>query len=299
MNWTVQGLLDWATGFFKGKNIESPHLESEILLAYALQCKRLDLYLRFEQAVAPEALARFKEAVIRRTNKEPVAYITGNKSFFSLEFKITTDVLIPRPETETLVESALEFLSDLKEKRDPQAPLRIVDVGTGSGIVAVCLAKFFPAAHVLAIDISEAVLAVARENAEKLGVSDRVQFAQGSLLEPLRQLSDFSQPDLIVSNPPYISDIDFERLDESIRNFEPMLALKGGADGLDIILSLIGQASERLGSNGQLMVEIGFGQDKLLSTLKYPKLNLNGFTRDMNGIPRVVRFKKSAVSPAA
>lgn len=286
MNWTVQGLLDWATSFFKGKNIESPHLEAEILLAHALQCKRIDLYLRFEQAVGSEALARFKDAVIRRMNKEPVAYITGNKSFFSLEFKITPDVLIPRPETETLVEGALEFLADLKEK-EPDRPLRVVDVGTGSGIIAVCLAKFFPAAHVLAIDISEAALAVARENGERHGVLERCSFALGSLLEPLANHPEYSSPDLIVSNPPYVTDEEYTHLDPGIRDYEPQGALRGGLDGFAVIRDLIHQSSEALSPGGALLVEMSPPQ----TGINFPWAPQRVIP-DLAGQPRVAVWQK-------
>ena len=289
--WTVQGLLDWATQFFAKQGIESPHLEAEMLLAYALGCKRIELYLRYATVVDETGRARFKEAVVRRTRHEPVAYITGTRAFYSLEFKVTPDVLIPRPETETLVETALSILADLKETGPV---LRLVDVGTGSGNIPVSLAKFLPALSVLGIDVSEKALVIASENAERLGVSERCLFRKGSLLEPLSDYPAFEKPDLITANLPYVTQRDYDALPAGIKQFEPASALLGGVDGLQYIIGLIPQAGAHLLSGRFLLLEIGAGQAALLQAMDFSQagMRLIRFDRDLAGIQRVAVYQK-------
>ncbi|MDA0970991.1 MAG: peptide chain release factor N(5)-glutamine methyltransferase, partial [Planctomycetota bacterium] len=221
--WTVGRLLEWTTGWLRGREADSPRLDAEVLLASVLGCQRIELYTRFDEVVADEPRAAFRELVKRRGHGEPVAYLTGTKEFFSLSFRVTRDVLVPRPETESLVVRSLDLCRGL-------AGARIVDVGTGSGAIAVVLARHLPGASITAIDISPQAVAVARENVEAHGVADRVRVLEGDLLSGLPEEATF---DLIVSNPPYIREDEFAGLPRDVRDFEPRGALVAGPRGVE------------------------------------------------------------------
>ena len=247
--WTVKRLLTWTIGFFQNKGIEKPKLEAEILLAHAMNIKRIELYTAYETEPTETQRAIFRDFVKRRGNGEPSAYLTGSKEFYSLQFKVDRNVLIPRPETEDLVLFTLD-----KIKTYSIAPV-IADVGTGSGIIAVTLAKQLAksptAAQIIAVDISPGALDVARHNAAKHGVADRIDFRQSDLLEQV------SEPlDIVVSNPPYISQSEYEALPVDVKDFEPKSALLAGASGTDVIERLIPQSAERLRAGGHLMMEV-------------------------------------------
>lgn len=244
--WTVLDLLRWTTDHFASRGIDTPRLDAEVLLAYALECDRLRLYLEYEKPVEEPERARFRELVQRRADERiPVALLTGTREFWSLSFEVTPDVLVPRPETETLVTAALERLPDA------EAELRVLDVGTGSGAVALALASERPKARVVATDLSAAALAVAGRNAERLGLADRVAFAEGDLFEPLAG----ERFDLVISNPPYIGRGEAESLAPELRH-EPESALYAGADGLEVLRRLVAEASDHLEAGGVLALEI-------------------------------------------
>jgi release factor glutamine methyltransferase len=251
--WTILKILQWTTAYFKSHHIDSPRLTVEILLAHALDANRIDLYTRFDQPLTKDELATFKTLIKRRIHREPVAYITGNREFFGIDFDVSPDVLIPRPETEFLVEAALE--------RIPKAvstPLRILEVGAGSGAVIVSLAVNRPGHDYMASDISVNALKAASGNAQKNRVYGKIHFLAGDLFAPLSP-SAYSF-DLIVSNPPYIAGNHLTGLEPEVRDFEPILALDGGADGMEIIRKIIGTAPSYLNQHATLMLEIGFDQ---------------------------------------
>lgn len=247
--WTIKRLLEWTSGFLKNHGSEAPRLEAEILLAHSLGCSRIELYTRFEEEPKEDQKTTFRELVKRRSKGEPVAYLTGAREFFSLEFKVNSDVLIPRPETEHLVLETVEFV----KKNKAQTEWRICDLGTGSGNIAVTLAKNIPSAQVTAIDISENALAVARKNAEKNKVADRIEFIHSDLFAAF---SGGMDPfDIIVTNPPYVTESEYQKLEPMVRDFEPQLALLGGADGCAVIKRIVETAPDHLRSGGSIFLE--------------------------------------------
>ncbi len=247
--WTVKRLLEWTTDYFKKSGSDSPRLDAEILLAKALGCKRIDLYVSFAKEPSEDERTRFRAMVKRRAAGEPVAYLVGHKEFYSLSFRVTPDTLIPRPETEHLVVESLDLLAKMGSKGD----LSVCDVGTGSGAIAVALAKNAPKCRVTAVDISQPALDVARQNAETHGVSARVTFVASDLLAEFPEEPLF---DLVVSNPPYVSESEYAELPAEVKNFEPKLALLAGEDGTAVIRRLAEQAAPRLHEGGRFLVEL-------------------------------------------
>ena len=286
MTWTIQSLLDWATEYFTKHGIELPHLEAEILLANALKLKRIDLYVQHERELKNEELAAFKPLILRRIKKEPIAYIIGHKPFMSLDFKVNPDVLIPRPETEKLVEVVIDIAK--KEAR----PLKILDLCCGSGAIAISIAKYLDNALISAADISTKAVETALLNAKNLGVEEKVKFYTGNLFEALPKDERY---DIIVSNPPYIPSAEIEKLQPEVRLFEPKGALDGGPDGLNFYRAIISGLPGRLEDGGSLVLEIGQGQAGEASELiagsgifEAPKV-----FEDYNGINRVVTAKRN------
>ncbi len=248
-SWTIRRLLAWTTEFLAKHRAESPRLEAEVLLAHARGSKRIDLYTAFDEE-PPEAIrTAFRDLVKRRSQGIPVAYLVGEREFYSLPFQVNPAVLIPRPETEFVV---LGLLEAAKAGGRREAEFRIADVGTGSGILAVCAAKHLPRAHVTAIDISPAAMEVARANATRHGVAERIEFLEGDLLSVVPAEPKF---DFIVSNPPYVSEAEFAALEMGVREHEPRVALVGGEKGTEIIARLIPQAAERLVAGGCFFCE--------------------------------------------
>ncbi|HBO42495.1 MAG TPA: peptide chain release factor N(5)-glutamine methyltransferase [Planctomycetaceae bacterium] len=248
--WTVGRLLSWTNDYFAKRGADSPRLDAEILLAEALGCRRIDLYARFDDVPDDTRRARFREMVCRRAEHAPVAYLVGHREFYSLSFRVTPDVLIPRPETELLVVAALDRL---KARGNGEEPASVCDVGTGSGAIAVTLAKHLPSARLTAVDLSAAALAVARENARSHGVADRIEFVESDLFAALPPEARF---DLIVSNPPYVSESEWADLSPEVRDHEPRIALVAGPRGTEIIERLLAEAAARLKPGGYLIVEI-------------------------------------------
>jgi len=255
-SWTVARLLEWTTGRFKERGIDSPRLEAEILLACALGIRRIDLYVRHDQIVDDAGRARFRDMVRRRQEGCPTAHIVGKKEFYSLDFAVSPATLIPRPDTELLVDEAQRLAKTIP------SPL-IADIGTGTGCVAVALAHRLPKARIVAVDISPEALETARGNATRLGVSERVEFRLGDLLAPLAGL----RPDLTVSNPPYIPTAEIPGLDPEVRDHDPRLALDGGSDGLDFYRVLARRGRHWLLGSGRLMLEHGDGQGPAIGEL--------------------------------
>ncbi|MBM2838015.1 MAG: N5-glutamine S-adenosyl-L-methionine-dependent methyltransferase, partial [Deltaproteobacteria bacterium] len=248
--WTVLKIIQWTTEYLKGKGIDNPRLDSEVLLAHLLKLDRVGLYLNFDRPLSKDELSSFREIVKRRGSREPLQYITGHQEFWSLDFKVTPDALIPRPETEILVEEALKAVRGSEFRVESSGPINskpktqnsklILDLCTGSGCIAISLAHELKDAVVHAIDASEAALSIARENAEKNGVRDRVIFLQGDLYEALTShVSRLTSYDIIVSNPPYINNIDIPNIQPEVRDYEPRMAVDGGTEGLDFYKRIV------------------------------------------------------------
>ena len=245
--WTIQRLLQWTAEYFQRQQRDAPRLAAEVLLAEALGCRRIDLYARFTEVPDGPQLTKFRDWVKQHAAGKPVAYLVGHRDFYSLRFTVDSNVLIPRPETELLVVESLDALKQFKDS----TPI-VVDVGTGSGCIAIALAKHNLQARVIAADISEAALAVAKANAQQNNVSDRIEFLESDLL---KALDATIQPHLIVSNPPYVGRSEQGTLDENVRRFEPELALFGGDQGDELIERLVRESAVRLVFGGFLIFE--------------------------------------------
>jgi release factor glutamine methyltransferase len=248
--WTVLRLLNWTKEYFAKVNLEDPRLSAEMLLAYILKCRRIELYTRFAYEPTAAELENFRALVQRAHDFEPVAYLVGSKEFYSLPFKVTTDVLVPRWETEILVAEALEHLKKLGN------PGSVWDVCTGSGCVAVAVAHGAKDAAVLATDISPEAVAVAQENAVANGVSDHVRCRVADLLTLPEDCSDMKEWDVITANPPYVALN--QGITETVKH-EPSVALWGGKDGLDLVRPIVASAGNLIRPGGILAMEFGFG----------------------------------------
>ncbi len=287
--WTIGRLLSWTVEYLGKYGSENPRLDAEILLAEARGCKRIDLYAAYGEPADEQVRTAFRELVRRRAAGTPVAYLVGRREFYALEFEVTPDVLIPRPETELLV---VALLDHIKQRPTGNAPLEIADVGTGSGVLAVCAAKYVPTSHVTATDISPAALAVAQRNAERHGVAERIVFRESDLLSSEPAESRF---DVIVSNPPYVSTVEMAELAVDIRKHEPEIALHAGEGGTDVILRLVAQAAARLKPSGVLLIEVSpmIAAEVEQLIRESAEFELGPTIRDLAGHPRVVQAKKS------
>jgi release factor glutamine methyltransferase len=276
--WDLRRVLDWTRAYFERRGLDSPRLDAELLIAHAQGIDRVRLYMNLDKPLSAEELTHIRALIERRAQHEPAAYIMGTRGFWTLDLAVDGRVLVPRPETERLVELALKHLKTL------DAP-RIVDVGTGSGAIALALASELPEAEVHAIDVSTDALAVARANAETNGL-ERVRFHHGDLLAPVVNEAPFH---MVVSNPPYIPSGDLPGLMPDVRDFEPHLALDGGPDGLDIVRRLISAAHERLAPGGRLMMEIGHDQGPAVAALcGAPRFDDATVHPDYAGLDRIV-----------
>jgi release factor glutamine methyltransferase len=280
---TVLSLLKVSTAFFEEKGIDEAKRSAEHLLAHALGQKRLQLYLRFDQPVAEDELARFRELVRRRLRNEPVQYIVGTTEFYGLEFAVSPAVLIPRPETEHLVEAVI----DRQRAVSASGEASILDIGTGSGIIAITLAAQLQNARVTAIDVSEAAIDIARANAARNKVDDRVSLVKQDILA--MELNGIGGPfDVVVSNPPYIAQAEIETLQPEVRAFEPMDALTDGGDGLSFYRRIAELLPRLLSPGGLLAVEIGFGQSPAVIEIFSSALRDIEVVKDYSGIERVI-----------
>jgi release factor glutamine methyltransferase len=282
--WTVGRLLTWTTDYLKRRGAESPRLDAEVLLAKVLSWERVQLYTRYEEEVGEQPRGDFRNLVRRRAEGMPVAYLVGRKEFYSLGLAVSPAVLIPRPDSEFVV---VEFLAVTKGTEG----IRSVDVGTGSGCLALACAQHHKTARFVAIDISPEALAVAAANARAHGLTDRVEFRQGNRLEPVAGEPPF---DVILANPPYIPTGDIPALEPGVRDYEPHCALDGGVDGLRMVAPLIAEAVPLLKTGGHLILEIGTGQEGPVRELiaAQPLLKLAPTVRDHANHPRVVRATK-------
>lgn len=286
--WTIQKLLNWVTEYLTNKAVDSPRLCAELLLCHVLSLQRIELYTQFDKAVPQRQLDALRDLVKRAGLHEPVAYLTGRTEFYSIELDITADCMIPRPETELLVQRAIEFL------RVREGVQFVCDLCTGSGCIAVAIAKNFPAARVIATDISAGALEVAARNIEKHNLHERVELLQGDLFEPLVGQLDVTEFDLIVCNPPYVSSAEYETLASNVKDYEPKSALLAGTDGLDVYRRLIEKADSFLKPGAALMLEIGYAQGpavrKLLEqTDTFAEINIE---KDPHDNDRVVTAMK-------
>jgi release factor glutamine methyltransferase len=271
-DWTIGRLIEWTRGYFARRDIEQPRLEAEILLAHILGLERINLYMKYEEVVSEEQRAAFRDLVQRRADGEPSRYLVGTCEFMSLALKVTPDVLIPRPETEQLAEEVIRRVraggptpleAAAGDDPDEATPgtVEIIELGTGSGALAVSLAVHLPAARVTATDVSPTALAVARTNAEAHGVADRVILLEGDLYEAL-DAADARPADFLLANPPYVAEGEWNGLPADIREHEPREALVAGPDGTEVIERILRGARAYLKPGGVLMVEIGAGQGR-------------------------------------
>jgi release factor glutamine methyltransferase len=283
--WTVGRLLSWTIDYLGKHDAENPRLDAEVLLAHARGCRRIDLYTAFGEPASEETRTAFRELVKRRAAATPVAYLVGHREFYSLDFEVNPDVLIPRPETESLVVAALDHI---KQRGGDGSSIEIADVGTGSGIIAICVAKYVPTARIKATDISAAALAVAKRNADRHGVGEHIEFVEADLLSAESETPRF---DYIVSNPPYVSTSEMKQLAVDVREHEPDLALRAGDNGTDVIVPLIKQATPRLKPGGMLLIEISpmiaAQVEKIVGA--EPLLELGPTIKDSAGHARIIQ----------
>ena len=280
--WTTRDLLAWTTRHLGGRDVERPRLVAEILLSHVLDGSRLDLYIDPDRPATLDERSMFRGLVERAAAHEPVDYLLGRCSFCGLVLAVDQSVLIPRPSTETIV----EFVTQQARRSHEKRPIRIADIGTGSGSIAVALATQIPRCRVIATDLSGDALRVAAQNARTFGVADRIEFRAGALFEPLGE----ERFDFLVSNPPYISDREWALVPRNVKNHEPPLALRAGPDGLDVIRPLVESASGFLQPDGFLAVEIASSQENVSVELasRSPGLGPAEILRDHEGLPRVL-----------
>jgi release factor glutamine methyltransferase len=285
---TLVEAINGASKKLSAAGIQDARFDAEVLLRHTLGKDRAWLLAHMQEAVDDEHLTIFEQAVNRRVQREPLQYITGKQEFWGLDFMVTRDVLIPRPETELIIETAL----GIAEKKDKQ--LTIIDLCTGSGCIAVSLAKELTAARVFATDKSAKALDVARENARKHGVADRIRFLEGDLFEPLDELDIQEKVDAIVSNPPYVPSGDLNALQAEVRDYEPSLALIAGPDGTEIHQRILHKGPRFLKPHGALIMEMGIGQAGALVRMieETNAFNKPHILKDLAGIERVVAVRK-------
>jgi release factor glutamine methyltransferase len=293
-SWTIGRLLEWTTGYLEQRGADAPRLDAEVLLAEALSCQRIELYTRFDEIPGEPARTAFRELVRRRAEGAPVAYLVGRREFYSLSFRVTPDVLIPRPETEfvviRLLDLAAEWAAALGQDAGGAGPA-IADVGTGSGIIAICAARRIASSRVLALDVSRAALAVAAANARDHGVIEQIEFVESDLFAKVPPDRRF---DFIVSNPPYVSSGEMAALAPDVRSHEPRLALEAGPQGTAVIERLVPQAAERLLPDGWLLMEISPQLDAVVREIvqRSGAFELFPTVKDLAHLPRVVQARR-------
>jgi release factor glutamine methyltransferase len=291
--WTVRRILEWTIAYFGRKNVDPARLSAELLLAHVLGMPRIKLYIEYERALTDKQLTALRELVQRAANDEPIAYLTGRAHFFNLEFDVTRDVLIPRPDTETLVENVLQMARHQSGLESP----RVLDLCTGSGCIAAAIAHHLKSATVVATDVSAAAIEIARQNVKKLKLDERVQVEQGDLFEPISKLVDPRPFDLIVSNPPYIPTTQIETLDRSVRDYEPISALDGGLDGLSFHRRILSDAPARVVAGGHVFLEIAFDQGEAAMQVAMehsPAFIEPRLLKDFGGRDRVLTLRRAS-----
>jgi release factor glutamine methyltransferase len=280
---TIHDILNESTKALEAADIPSARLDAEVLLSFCLGCDRLEFYKNPVMTISETQLTAFRNIIARRLQWEPVAYITGRKEFWSFTLEVNSSVLIPRPDTEIIIEEALDVYRNFTS-----LPVRILDIGTGSGAIAIALAKEIPGAKVVATDISIAALNLAQKNAATLGLKEKIDFRQGNLFEPVDGFFN-----IIVSNPPYIAANDYEELPACVKAFEPREALFAGESGLEFYEKLIYQADGYLQKNGWLLLEIGAKQEAGIRGIIegsgfYDRIEMR---KDYAGLPRVIKAR--------
>ena len=283
--WTTGRLLEWTTNYLKQHGADSPRLDAEVLLAEALGCQRIQLYAAFGDVPSEEVRTAFRELVRRRAEGMPVAYLVGRREFYSLSFRVTPDVLIPRPETEFVVIRLL----DLAAPADGE--WTIADVGTGSGVLAVCAAKWLPNSRVLALDISGKAIEVAAANAAEHGVGNRIECMESDLFAAVPPERTF---DFVVANPPYVAEHEVAGLSRDVRDYEPRGALVAGPHGTETICRLVELAAERLKPGGWLLTEISPQIEAPVRELvaRDDRYVLAPTVKDLAGLVRVIQIQK-------
>jgi release factor glutamine methyltransferase len=281
---TVREILNEAARSFEAAGIPSARLDAEVLLAFSLKRDRLEFLKNPEMQITKAQQTDFKKLVAKRLKWEPVAYITGRKEFWSFSLEVNKDVLIPRPDTEVIVEETLNIC-----RAQAFDELSILDIGTGSGAIALALAKELPQAKIVATDISPEALAVARKNARRLGLKKQIEFLQGDLFEPVNGIFD-----IIVSNPPYIADQEYQELPTGVKDFEPREALWAGQTGLEFYEKLIYQSKNHLHENGWLLLEIGAKQEASVRKIMedFGNYECIDIRNDYAGCARVIKGRK-------
>ncbi len=279
--WTIKKILNWTTDYFTSKNISEPRLSAELLLADVLNCKRIELYVQFERILSADERTAYRVFVQRRAQREPVQYILGETEFMGFPFKVSPAVLIPRPDTELLVDCVINYL-----KTNDLNTSKILDIGTGSGCIAISLAKYFSEAEVYAIEKSPDAIAIARENAAQNDVT--IHFIEDDFFTYVANSSGKFDFDILVSNPPYISEADWPGLQAEVQNFEPKVALFGGKDGMDFYNRLIPVAKNVLASNGTVFLETGYDQAEKVAALLTNEKFTSEIHKDYQQIERVV-----------
>jgi release factor glutamine methyltransferase len=260
-DWTVKKLLDWITKYLDEKGVDSARLCAELLLGHVLGLERIHLYTNFDKPVSQSDLDQLHSLVKRAGNQEPVQYLVGKTEFYSMEIEVSTNCLIPRPETELLVEYAIEFL------RSRQGPQLVCDLCTGSGCIAVAIAKNHPETKIIGTDICDKALTMADTNVKKHNLSDQIELLCGDLFEPLVPQLDKAKFDLVVSNPPYVSTKEYEKLDKNIKEYEPSHALLAGVEGLDYYQKICSKIGEFLKGDSAVIIEIGYTQGQEVKDL--------------------------------
>lgn len=279
--WNIRRLIAWAAEYLEGYGVESPRLSAELMLGRVLNLERLQLYLRFDQPLKPDELAAFKELLLRRRAHEPMAYILGSREFYGLDILVGPGVLVPRPESEHLVEQGLKALEGISKPR-------ILDLCTGSGCVALALAQERPDAQVIGVDISKEALAFAQRSTDKLELSQCLQWLAGDLYDPLAAAGGFFH--LITANPPYVREDEWEGLAAEVREYEPRQALVSGQNGLEMIHQIIAGSRAFLQPFGVLLMEVGAGQSKAALNIASQTgiFERVSAVQDLAGIERVV-----------
>ena len=279
-NWTIKALLDWMTPYLGDKEIDAPRLCAEMLLAHVLGIQRIELYTGFDRIVPQAQLDTLRALVKRAGEHEPVAYLVGITEFYSIELDVGPGCLMPRPETELLVQQAIECL---RSHTDMES---VLDLCTGSGCIAVAIAKNHASSHLVATDLSEEAITMADRNIRKHQQAKRIELIQGDLFDPVES----RRFDLIISNPPYVTTTDYTQLDTNVRDYEPRLALDGGPDGLDVYRRILARGPQHLKDNGILMLEIGYNQGSATKALfkQAPLFTAIDIHKDLQGHDRII-----------
>ena len=288
----IRSVLAEATSKLVTHGVDTAHLDAETLLAHALTLTRAQLLARLSSSISLVEQEAFQHLLARRLRREPLAYITGKREFWSREFAVTPEVLIPRPETELLIETVLRLVAQ-SHTNSLQPPMRVLDIGTGSGCIAITLAKELPTVELWAVDLSSAALTIALANARHHGVEQRINFLQGDLFSAIPEDSRF---DVVVSNPPYIARDELTALQPEVRDWEPQAALDGGNDGLAFYRRLVNDSPKHLRPSGWLIMELGAGQCSIVMRLIQAQSNFRESfcVQDYAGFNRVIAARSCA-----